>query len=236
MSIHNEAKKGDIAEFILLVGDPFRAKYIAENYLEDIFCYNQIRGMLGYTGTYQGKKISVQGVGMGMPSMTIYATELILEYEVETLVRIGSCGSIQEETNLGDVILATSASTDSAMNKIRFGGADFAPAPNFQLLEKAWKISNEKSKKVHVGSVLTSDFFYNETSSENPFLNWIEYGTLAVEMETAALYSVAAKYGKRALSILTVSDHIIKHQAMPPLTRQNSLDDMIELALQVAVN
>lgn len=234
MSAHNNAKKGDIADFVLLPGDPRRAKFIAETFLTEVKCYNEVRGMLGYTGLYNGKRISVQGTGMGMPSISIYITELIEEYGVETLVRVGSCGSIQEDVNMMDIVLAMSACTDSGMNKLRFNGNDFAPTANFELLKKAYEIAEQNKIKTHTGSVLTSDFFYTESHLGDPFLNWKTYGVLAVDMETAALYSIAAKYKKKALSILTVSDHILKKQALSADERQDSFKEMIDFALQLA--
>ncbi|MDD2197737.1 MAG: purine-nucleoside phosphorylase [Bacteroidales bacterium] len=234
MSVHNNAKKGDIADFVLLPGDPVRAKFIAETFLTDIVCYNEVRGMLGYTGYYNGKRVSVQGTGMGMPSISIYVTELIEEYGVETLVRVGSCGSIQDNVNIMDIILAMGACTDSGMNKVRFGGLDFAPTANFELLKKAWEVAKEKKLNVHTGTVLTSDFFYGESHLADPFLSWKTYGVLGVDMEAAALYSIAARYRKKALTILTVSDHILKKQAISTEDRQNSFKEMINLALQLA--
>ena len=234
MSAHNNAKKGDIADFVLLPGDPKRAKLIAETFLTDVICYNEVRGMLGYTGFYNGKRISVQGTGMGMPSISIYITELIEEYGVETLVRVGSCGSIQDDVNMMDIVLAMSACTDSGMNKFKFNGNDFAPTANFELLKKAYEIAEQNQIKAHTGSVLTSDFFYTESHLGDPFLNWKTYGVLAVDMETAALYSIAAKYRKKALAILTVSDHILKKEALSADDRQNSFKEMIEFALQLA--
>jgi len=234
MSAHNNAKKGDIADFVLLPGDPRRAKLIAETFLTDVKCYNEVRGMLGYTGFYNGKRISVQGTGMGMPSISIYVTELIEEYGVDTLVRIGSCGSIQEDVEMMDIVLAMSACTDSGMNKFRFNGNDFAPTANFGLLKKAYEIAEQKKIKSHTGSILTSDFFYGESHLGDPFLNWKTYGVLGVDMETAALYSIAAKYKKKALAILTVSDHILKKQALSADDRQNTFKEMIDFALQLA--
>ncbi len=234
MSVHNNAKNGDIADFVLLPGDPKRAKLIAETFLTDIKCYNEVRGMLGYTGYFNGKRISVQGTGMGMPSISIYVTELIEEYGVETLVRIGSCGSIQEDVNIMDVILAMSACTNSGMNKIRFNGNDFAATANFELLKKAWEVAKKDKLNTHTGSVLTSDFFYGESHLPDPFLSWQTYGVLGVDMEAAALYSIAVKYKKKALAILTVSDHLLKKQAISAEDRQNSFKDMINLALQLA--
>lgn len=234
MSVHNTAKKGDIAELVLLPGDPQRAKLIAETYLQDVVCYNEVRGMLGYTGTFKGKRISVQGTGMGMPSISIYVTELIEEYGVESLVRIGSCGSIQEDVNIMDIILATSTCTDSGMNKYRFNGKDFAPTANFQLLKKAYDVAQNNNVNVHTGSILTSDFFYAESHIPDPFLAWKTYGVLGIDMEAAALYTIAAKYRKKALAILTVSDHLLKKQAITAEERQNSFKEMIGLALELA--
>ncbi len=233
MSIHNEARKGDIAKTVLLPGDPLRAKYIADTFLENPVCYNNVRGMLGFTGSYKGKKISVQGSGMGMPSMSIYAQELIEEYDVENLIRIGTCGTFQENIHCRDVILAQSASTDSQMNKIRFLGNDFAPAANFGLLLKAYQIAREKNIPVHVGNILSSDFFYNDDHLGDTFMVWKKYGTLAVEMETSALYTLAARFNRKALAILTVSDHIIKGEKASSHERQNSFRQMIEIALEL---
>ena len=162
MSLHIEAKKGEIAETILLPGDPLRAKFVAENYLEDAVCYNKVRNIFGYTGTYKGKRISVQGTGMGIPSISIYATELIKDYGVKNLIRIGSCGAVKPEINLRDIILAEGASTDSQTNKLVFGGADFAAIANFELLLKAYNVVKEKKMNVHVGNVLSSDIFYSD--------------------------------------------------------------------------
>lgn len=233
MSLHNNAKIGDISDFVLLPGDPQRAKFIAETFLTDIKCYNEVRGMLGYTGYFNGKRISVQGTGMGMPSISIYGTELIDEYGVESLVRIGSCGSIQENVDLMDVILAMSACTDSGMNKNRFNGNDFAPTANFELLRNAWEAAEKNNLNFHVGSILTSDFFYEENHLVDQFSIWKNYGVLAVDMEAAALYSIAAKYRKKALTILTVSDHLLKKQSISSEDRLNSFKDMINIALQL---
>jgi len=234
MSAHNNAKKGDIADFILLPGDPQRAKYIAENYLTDAVCYNEVRGMLGYTGFYNGKRISVQGTGMGMPSHSIYVTELIQDYGVETLVRIGSCGAIQERVQLMDIIIAMSACTDSSMNKNRFKGCDFAPTADFGLLQKACSIAQDQKVKTQVGTILTSDLFYSDNPEEDSFKTWADYGVLGVEMETAALYTLASKFGKKALTILTVSDHILNGEALSAEQRQTSFDEMINLAIKLS--
>lgn len=230
MSIHIEAKEGDIAETILLPGDPLRAKYIAENFLEDIFCYNRIRGMYGYTGFYKKKRVSIQGTGMGVPSISIYVNELISSYKVKNLIRIGSCGSMQKNVKIRDVILAMSASTDSSINKIRFKGLDYAPTANFTLLKKAYDIALAKDIKIKMGSVLTTDTFYND--NPDSWKHWANYGLLAVEMETAALYTLASKFKVKALSILTVSDSLVTHEETSSGERQKTFNQMVEIALE----
>src|SRR5690554_609286 len=232
MSIHIGAKKGDIAGTILLPGDPMRAKFIAENFLEDIICYNEVRGMYGFTGTYKGKRISVQGTGMGMPSHSIYVNELITEYGVKNLIRVGSCGSMSEEIKIRDIILAMGACSNSKMNEIRFKGADFAPTANFDLLLKAYQAAGEKGIDVKVGNVLSSDFFYED--DPEGWRLWNKYGVLAVEMETAELYTLAARYGVKALAILTVSDSLVTGEATSSEEREKTFTDMIEIALELA--
>ena len=232
MSIHIGAKEGDIASTVLLPGDPLRAKYIAENFLTDAICYNEVRGMYGYTGTYKGKRISVQGTGMGIPSISIYVNELITSYKVKNLIRIGSCGSMQADIKIRDVILAMSASTDSHINKIRFNGMDYASTANFDLLKKAYDIAIEKGISIKVGSVLTSDTFYND--DPNSWKHWANYGILAVEMETAVLYTLAAKFKVNALSILTVSDSLVTREETTSEERQKTLNQMAEVALELA--
>jgi purine-nucleoside phosphorylase len=232
MSIHIGAKKGDIASTVLLPGDPLRAKYIAEKFLIDAICYNEVRAMYGYTGTYKEKRISVQGTGMGIPSISIYINELITNYRVKNLIRIGSCGSMQQDIKIRDVILAMSASTDSNINKLRFHGMDFAPTANFTLLKKAYDIAQEKGISVKVGNVLTSDTFYND--DPNSWKHWANYGLLAVEMETAALYTLAAKFKVNALSILTVSDSLLTREETTSEERQKTFNQMVEVALELA--
>ncbi len=231
MSIHIGAKKGQIAKTVLLPGDPLRAKYIAENFFEDVECYNNVRGMLGFTGSYKGKRISVQGSGMGIPSMDIYINELISEYGVENLIRIGTCGSFQKDIGLRDVILAMSASTNSRFNQRRFDG-DYAPTANFELLNKAYTIAVEKGLQVKCGNILSSDTFYEDDTEG--WKQWARFGTLAVEMETTALYSTAAKFGVKALAILTVSDSLVTHKEINALEREQTLNDMISIALETA--
>ncbi|MBU5676328.1 purine-nucleoside phosphorylase [Alkaliphilus sp. MSJ-5] len=233
MSIHIGAKKGDIAETILLPGDPLRAKYIAENFLADAVCYNEVRGMYGYTGTYKGKRVSVQGTGMGIPSISIYVNELIQSYDVKNLIRIGTCGSMQEDIKVRDVVLAMSASTNSGANKVRFSGLDYAPTANFELLNKAHGISKDLGMNVKVGNVLTSDLFYGD--NPDAWKMWAKYGTLVVEMETAELYTVASKYNVKALSILTVSDSVITKELTTAQERQETFNNMVEIALKTAL-
>lgn len=234
MSVHIGAKQGDIAETILLPGDPLRAKYIAENFLEDVSCYNEVRGMYGFTGTYKGEKISVQGTGMGVPSISIYVNELIQSYDVKKLIRVGTCGAIQKDVNVRDVILASTSSTDSQMNRMVFGGIDFAPSADFGLLKNAYEAGETKGLKLRVGNVFTSDSFYRDNTLEL-MEKLAGYNVLAVEMETTALYTLAAKYGRQALSVLTVSDHILTGEETSAQERQTTFNEMIEVALQAAI-
>jgi len=232
MSIHIGAKEGEIASAVLLPGDPLRAKYIAENFLTDAICYNEVRCMYGYTGTYKGKRISVQGTGMGIPSISIYVNELIANYKAKNLIRIGSCGSMQADIKIRDVILAMSASTDSHINKVLFHGMDYASTANFDLLKKAYDIALEKDISVKVGSVLTTDTFYHD--DPNSWKHWANYGVLAVEMETAVLYTLAAKFKVNALSILTVSDSLVTREETTSEERQKTFNQMVEVALELA--
>ncbi len=233
MSVHIAAKNGEIADTVLLPGDPKRAKWIAENFLENAVCYTDIRGMLGFTGTYKGKRISVQGTGMGIPSMSIYITELMKDYGVKTLIRVGSAGSYQEEVKIRDIVVALSTSTDSNINNRRFKGASFAPTVNFDLLSKVLKTAEEKNIKIKAGNILTSDEFYNDDPSY--FKKWAEFGVLAVEMETAALYTLASKYKAKALSILTISDSLVSPEITSSEEREKTFNEMIELALETAI-
>ena len=230
--LHIMADENAIAETVLLPGDPMRAKFIAENYLEDAVCYNTVRGMYGYTGLYKGKKVSVQGTGMGLPSHSIYVNELIRNYGAKRLIRIGSAGSLNDNVNVRDIVLAQSACTNSAINKRRFHGMDYAPTSNFDLLYKAYELGKEKGSKIKVGSVLSSDLFYDDTGVSAQI--WADYGVLAIEMETAELYTLSAKYGVEALSILTISDHIFKGIETTPKEREESFTEMMEIALELA--
>jgi len=232
MSIHIGADVGQVAEAVLLPGDPLRVQYVAETYLKDPECYSRVRGMLGFTGTYQGKKVSVQGTGMGIPSISIYVHELIAEYGANRLIRIGTCGALHEDMKLGDVVLAQAASTNSAINRIRFGGCDFAPAASFELLSKAYEAARERGVEVRVGTVLTSDTFYSD--DPDSWKLWARYGVLAVEMETAALYTLTAAHHVHGLSILTVSDSLVSKEIATAEQRQKGYTAMMEIALQVA--
>ena len=233
MSIHIGAKEGDIAETVLLPGDPKRAKWIAENYLENAFCYTDIRGMLGFTGTYKGKKVSIQGTGMGIPSISIYITELMKDYGVKNLIRVGSAGSYQKDVKVRDVVIAMSTSTDSNINNRRFYGGNFSPTANFELFSLALKVAEEKNIKIKAGNVLTSDEFYNDDSDY--YKKWADFGILAVEMETAGLYTLAAKYRAKALSILTISDSLVSPEITSAEEREKTFSEMIELALETAI-
>ncbi|OZS78718.1 purine-nucleoside phosphorylase [Tetzosporium hominis] len=232
MSVHISAKKGEIADTILLPGDPLRAKYIADTFLEDVVQYNEVRNMFGYTGTYKGKRISVQGTGMGVPSIAIYVTELMQEYDVQKLIRVGTCGAIQKDVKVREVILGQSASTDSSLNKVLLNDLAYAPTADFDLLYKAFEAGKEAGLNLRVGNIFTADLFYND---EADYKKWADYGILAVEMESAALYTLAAKFGRQALSILTVSDHILTGEATSSEERQTTFNDMIVVALEAAI-
>lgn len=230
MSVHIGAKKGEIAETVLLPGDPLRAKWIAETFLEDVVCYNEVRGMYGYTGMYNGKRVSVQGTGMGVPSIAIYTNELIREYGVKNLIRVGSAGSYKEEIKVRDIVLAMSASTNSGINKLRFNGADYAPTADFELFMKTIEAAKNLNVEVKGGNVLTSDEFYQDNFES--FKKWADFGVLCVEMESAALYTIAAKHGAKALSILTISDSLVTGEETTSEERQTTFKDMIKIALE----
>ncbi|ADV67601.1 purine-nucleoside phosphorylase [Deinococcus maricopensis] len=234
MSIHLNAKEGQIAETVLLPGDPLRAKYIAETFFEDVEQHNTVRGMLGYTGTYQGQRVSVQGTGMGIPSISIYVNELIQSYGVKNLVRVGTCGSYHENVRVRDIILAQAASTDSAINLDRFGGFTFAPIADFELLMRAYVAAQAQGFRTHVGNVFSSDTFYQDDPES--FQKWARFGVLGVEMEAAGLYTLAAKYGAKALTVLTVSDHLITREETTAEERQQTFGQMVEVALRAALN
>ena len=232
MSVHIEAKKGEIAETILLPGDPLRAKWIANTFFENPKRFNNVRGMLGYTGTYKGKPVSTMGTGMGVPSISIYAHELITEYDVKNLIRVGSAGSYQEDVKLRDIVLAMAASSTSGINELRFGGADFAPTANFGLFQKAVEAAKAKNIAVKAGNILTSDEFYADDFES--FKKWSKFGILCVEMETAGLYTVAAQHDVNALSILTISDSLVTGESTTTNERETTFKEMIEIALELA--
>ncbi|ANC70772.1 purine-nucleoside phosphorylase [Deinococcus radiodurans] len=233
MSIHLNAEKGQIAETVLLPGDPLRARHIAETFLENPVQHNTVRGMLGFTGTYKGERVSVQGTGMGIPSCMIYVNELIQDYGCKNLIRVGTAGSYQEGVHVRDLVLAQAACTDSNINRVRFGERTFAPIADFELLLRAYQIAQERGFSAHVGNIMSSDTFYNDNPTE--FQRWAEFGVLAVEMEAAGLYTLAAKYGVRALTILTISDHLVTHEVTSAEERQLTFNGMIEVALDAAL-
>jgi purine-nucleoside phosphorylase len=233
MSIHIAAAKGQIAESILLPGDPLRAKFIAETFLDKPERFNDVRNMFGYTGTYLGKRVSVMGTGMGMPSLSIYVNELIRDYGVKKLVRVGTCGGLTEEVKVRDMILGISTSTDSAINQVRFKGMDYAPAPSFRLLEAAYMAAKDKGMPVHVGKIISSDSFYTEDPDQ--WKLWARFGVIGVEMEAAELYTLAAKYGVEALAVLTVSDHLVTHEVTSSAEREKTFNSMIEVGFAAAL-
>jgi purine-nucleoside phosphorylase len=232
VSIHIGAKQGQIAPTVLLPGDPLRAKHIAETMLEDVVCYNEVRGMLGYTGRYEGKRISVMGSGMGIPTLSIYVHELATEYHVKTLIRVGTCGAFQPDLKVSDIVLAMTASTDSQINKLRFNGMDYAPAASFELLLKAYQVAKEGGIDVRVGGIFSGDTFYND----NPdwWKIWAEYGALVCEMESNALYTLAAKFKVDALSILTVSDSLVTGEEATAQQRERDFSQMVKIALEIS--
>lgn len=233
MSTHIGAPSGQIAPYVLMPGDPYRARWIAETFLEDPVQYNDVRGMLGYTGTYQGVRISAQGSGMGQPSIGIYAQELFSDYDVQAIVRVGTCGALSESVRVRDVILGQAASTDSAMNRARFGNVTYAPAADFELLRLAWEAAHTKDLPAVVGGLFSSDQFYNPDTTIASTL--ARYGVLGVEMEAAALYTLAAQFGRRALAVCTVSDHLITGEETSAAERQETFTDMMVMALDAIV-
>ncbi|RAJ17141.1 purine-nucleoside phosphorylase [Olleya aquimaris] len=232
MSIHIGANTGDIAETILLPGDPLRAKWIAETFFDNPVCFNEVRGMLGYTGTYQGKRVSVMGTGMGVPSISIYAHELITQFGVKNLIRVGSSGSYQKHIKIRDVVLAMAASSNSGVNELRFGGADYAPTASFELFQKAVEAAKTKNIPIKAGNVFTSDEFYADDFES--YKKWSKFGVLCVEMETAGLYTVAAKHNVNALAILTISDSLVTGEKTTSKERETTFKEMIDIALELA--
>jgi purine-nucleoside phosphorylase len=231
---HISAKPGDFADVVLMPGDPLRAEYIAKTFLDDAQQVTSVRNMYGYTGTYSGKRVSVMGHGMGIPSCSIYATEMVREYGARVLIRVGSCGALAPSAKLGDIILAMGASTDSNVNRMRLLGHDFAALADYELLASAVAVAREAQIPVRVGNVFSTDFFYHPQESLNDAVE--KMGILALEMEVAGLYGVAAEYGARALGILTVSDHLRRGEHMTTEQRQTSFEAMMRIALGVARN
>ncbi|MBQ1985423.1 MAG: purine-nucleoside phosphorylase [Clostridia bacterium] len=232
MTPHNQAKKGDIAKTVLMPGDPLRAKFIAETYLENVRCFNTVRNMLGYTGTFEGKEISVMGSGMGIPSIGIYSYELFNFYDVDVIIRIGSAGGIAEGVKLRDVVIGMGACTDSNFaSQYRLPGT-FAPIADFSLLEKAVALARKQGVNIHVGNLISSDLFYGDYTDN--LTDWKKMGVLAVEMEAAGLYMNAARCGKKALAMATVSDLPLTGEATTAEERQNTFTQMMEIALRLA--
>jgi purine-nucleoside phosphorylase len=232
MSTHIGAAPGEIAPVVLMPGDPLRAQWVAETFLDDARCYSKVRGMLGFTGTWRGQAVSVQGSGMGQPSLAIYVNELFREYDVQSVVRVGSCGALTDSLAIRDVVIASGACTDSSMNRIAFEGLDYAPVADFGLLRAAVEAAESRGTDVHVGLIFSSDSFY----AARPELvsRMVEYGVLAVEMEASALYTLAAKHGRRALAICTVSDHIVTGEETTSQEREQTFGEMVEVALTAA--
>mgnify|MGYP003498960206 FL=1 len=232
MSTHINAPDGAIAPRVLLPGDPLRAKFIAENFLENAVCYNEVRGMYGFTGSYNGVKVSVQGSGMGQPSLSIYVNELFRFYDVQKIIRVGTIGSVQEDVKVRDTLIANAAFTDSYLMNQRFGGLHYAPNSDFGLLYTAYNKAKDLGIDVKVGPVVSSDRFYDD--NENWKL-WKKYGALGIEMESAELFTLAAEHKRKALSIFTVSDNILTGEATSAEERQTSFKDMMKLALEAIV-
>jgi purine-nucleoside phosphorylase len=233
MSTHIGAAAGEIAPVVLLPGDPLRAKWIAETFLDDARCYTEVRGMYGFTGTWRGRPVSVQGSGMGQPSMAIYVNELFTSYDVEAVVRVGSCGALTERLAIRDVVIASGACTDSSMNRIAFEGLDYAPVADFGLLRGAVEAAERRETPVHVGLLFSSDSFYPARPELSARM--VDYGVLAVEMEASALYTLAAKHGRKALAICTVSDHIVTGEETTATEREQTFGEMVEIALTAAL-
>lgn len=232
MTVHIGAKPGEIAETVLLPGDPYRARWAAETFLDGATCINEVRGMLGYTGTWKGNRVTIQGSGMGMPSLSIYANELISEYGAKTLIRIGSCGAMQEHVKIRDVIIAMTATTLSTPSRGILRELNFAPSADWGLLRAAAAASEARGTPTHVGGIYSSDVFYDERPDLNEQM--ARHGILGVEMEAAELYILAARHKARALAVLTVSDHLLTHEALPSDQREKSFGDMVEIALEAA--
>lgn len=232
MTVHIGSQKGDYAETVLLPGDPYRAKWAAETFLSDVRLVNEVRGMLGYTGMWNGHRVSIQGSGMGMPSLSIYTNELIRDFDVQTLIRIGSCGGMQPHVKVRDVIIAMTATSVNTPSRTIFKDVNFAPSADWSLLRNAVQAADAQGLSPHVGGIYSSDTFYDERPDLNEQM--VRHGVLGVEMEAAELYTLAARYGRRALAVLTVSDHLQTGEALPSEERERSFGEMVEIALAAA--
>ena len=232
MTVHIGAKPGEIAETVLMPGDPLRAEWAAQTFLDSPVCINRVRGMLGYTGTWRGHRVTIHGSGMGMPSLSIYANELIRDYGAKTLIRIGSAGAMQERVKLRDIVLAMGCSSLSTPSRGIFRELNFAPCADYALLAAAHRAAMARGVPTHVGGIYSSDVFYDERDDLNAQL--MRHGVLAVEMEAAELYTLAARHGVRALAVLTISDHLVTKEELPSADRQSSFADMVEIALEAA--
>jgi len=232
VTVHIGSQKGDYAETVLLPGDPYRAKWAAETFLSDVRLVNEVRGMLGYTGMWNGHRVSIQGSGMGMPSLSIYTNELIRDFDVQTLIRIGSCGGMQPHVKVRDVIIAMTATSVNTPSRTIFKDVNFAPSADWSLLRNAVQAAEAQGLSPHVGGIYSSDTFYDERPDLNEQM--VRHGVLGVEMEAAELYTLAARYGRRALAVLTVSDHLQTGEALPSEERERSFGEMVEIALAAA--
>ena len=230
---HINAEKGDFADTVLMPGDPLRAKYIADTYLENVRQVNDVRNMFGYTGTYKGREISVMGHGMGIPSVSIYAKELITDYGVKSIIRVGSCGAVRDDVNVRDVVIGMGACTDSKVNRMRFNDHDFAAIADFELTSHAVAAAKAQNVPVKVGNIFSADLFYNPQTDMAELMK--RYGIVGVEMEAAGLYGVAAEFGARAMTICTVSDHILKGDSLSSADRQTTFNDMMVIALDTVL-
>ncbi|WP_149140348.1 purine-nucleoside phosphorylase [Gemmobacter caeruleus] len=236
MTVHIGAKPGEIAETVLLPGDPYRARWAAQTFLKDAVLVNEVRGMLAYTGTWKGERVTIHGTGMGMPSLSIYVNELIRDYGAQTLIRIGSAGALQHGVKVRDVVLAQACCTAGSPSRTIFRELNFAPTADFGLLRSAWEagqtLADTRGIGLHAGAIYSSDTFYDERPDLSEQMQ--RHGVLAVEMEAAELYTLAARHGRRALAVLTISDHILTHEALPADQRETSFGDMVEIALTAA--
>ena len=232
MTVHIGARPGDIAPVVLLPGDPYRARWAAQTFLDNARLVNEVRGMLGYTGTWRGHPVTIHGTGMGMPSLSIYVNELIRDYGAQTLIRIGSAGGMQPQVKLRDVVLAMSACTLSTPSRGIFRDLNFAPTADFGLMRAAWAAGQARGTALHAGPIYSSDIFYDERPDLQDQMQ--RHGVLCVEMETAELYTLAARHGRRALAVLTISDHLLTGEALPSDQRETSFADMVHIALEAA--